>query len=413
MVSGGKTVPEADAKSSSAVASRSATPEGERASPCAVHGELVPKLNLAAHESGRPALRDLRVENIADAPLENLRLTLAASPPFAAAKAWTIDRLEPGGVVRIDDLALPLNGEFLRDLTESTRGDVRLRLQGDDVALAETAMPIELLAPNQWGGAASMPELLAAFCTPNDPAVDRVLRIASEVLRQAGKPDAIDGYHSGSRQRVWEIASAIYTAIANLGLGYALPPASFEEQGQKVRLPSAILEGKVATCLDTAMLFAAAFEQAGFNPIVAMPKEHAMVGVWLQPEELASVVVDDAEPLRKGMALEELLLLETTFVTSSPAPLFSAAVEEASDSCTTSAMQTSSPPSTFARLVCKASVRWEWRGRLPMTKTTRSRKCRGKLWRPRRFCRTSTTWCPPRRSRRRPRAASNAGSESF
>ena len=329
MVSGGKPMPEADAKSSSAVASRPATPEGERTSPCAIHGELVPKLNLAAHESGRPALRDLRVENTADAPLENLRLTLESSPQFALEKAWTVDRVEPGGVVRIDDLSLPLNGEFLRGLTESARGEVRLSLRRDGSVLAETAMPIELLAPNQWGGAASMPELLAAFCTPNDPAVDRVLRAASEVLRQAGKPDAIDGYHSGSRQRVWEIASAIYTAIANLGLGYALPPASFEEQGQKVRLPSAVLEGKVATCLDTAMLFAAAFEQAGFNPIVAMPKEHAMVGVWLQPEELASVVVDDAEPLRKGMDLDELLLLETTFVTSSPAPRFSAAVEEA------------------------------------------------------------------------------------
>lgn len=90
-----------------------------------------------------------------------------------------------------------------------------------------------------------MPELLAAFCTPNDPAVDRVLRDASLILRKAGKPDGIDGYQAGSRQRVWEIASAIYTAISNLGISYSVPPASFEQDGQKIRLPSHILESRM------------------------------------------------------------------------------------------------------------------------------------------------------------------------
>ena len=294
---------------------------------CTIHCEMAAKLNLAAHESAFPVLRDLRVENPGTHRIEDLTLTLEASPSFTQAKTWPIDRVEAGGVARILDRELQLEGGILRSLTESVQGEVRLRLEHGGTLLAESTTPIELLAPNEWGGAAFMPELLAAFSTPNDPAVDSILHRASEVLRQAGKLDHIDGYHSGSRQRVWEMASAIYTAIANLGLSYALPPASFEEQGQKVRLPSRILEGKVATCLDTAMLFASVFEQAGFNPIIAMPREHAMVGVWLQPEELATVVIDDAETLRKRIDLQELLLLETTCATSSPVPPFSAAID--------------------------------------------------------------------------------------
>ena len=295
---------------------------------CAIHCELAPKLNLAAHESAFAVLRDLRLENHGDQRLEAVSLAIAGSPPFLVGRSWEIDRVEAGGVVRISDRELRLNGDYLRELTESVQAEARLQLTAQDGAvLADATVPIELLAPNEWGGAGSMPELLAAFCTPNDPAVDRVLRAASEVLRQAGKPDHIDGYHAGSRQRVWEVASAIYTAIANLGLTYALPPASFEDQGQKVRLPGRTLDGGVATCLDSAVLFAAVFEQAGFNPIIAMPKEHAMVGLWLQPEELATVVVDEAEVLRKRIDLDELLLLETTAATSSPAPAFSAAID--------------------------------------------------------------------------------------
>jgi hypothetical protein len=70
--------------------------------------------------------------------------------------------------------------------------------------LAESVFPVELLARNQWGSVGSMAELLPAFAMPNDPAVDRILKSASDVLRSAGKPDGIDGYQSNSRERVWE-----------------------------------------------------------------------------------------------------------------------------------------------------------------------------------------------------------------
>ena len=295
---------------------------------CVIHCKLAAKLNLAAYESGFPALRELAVENTGGERLEALRLTLESSPPFAHGKTWQIECIEAGDRRPITDQPR-LNGDFLRDLTETAQGEVRLRLEQDGAVLPESTLPIELLAANEWGGVASMPELLAAFCMPNAPAVDGILRSASEVLRQAGKPDALDGYRSGDRQRVWEIASAIYSAIANLGLSSTLPPASFVEHGQKVRPPSRILEGKVVTCLDAALLFAAVFEQAGLHPLIALPKEHAMVGVWLQPEELAAVLVDDAASLRKRIELHELLLIETTLATESPAPPFSHAIDAA------------------------------------------------------------------------------------
>jgi len=43
-----------------------------------------------------------------------------------------------------------------------------------------------------------MVELLPSFIMPNDPAVDRLLKATSEVLRSEGKNDALDGYESRS-----------------------------------------------------------------------------------------------------------------------------------------------------------------------------------------------------------------------
>ena len=292
-----------------------------------IHSEMAAKLNFACHQSAFAFLRDLRVENKhREKRLDNLLVTLSSNPAFLKPKSWKLDRVSPEGILPIKDREIELDGSFLLNLADSMSGIITITVEQGEVVLANETKSVELLVYNEWGGAVYMPELLAAFSMPNDPVVDRVLRDASLILRRAGKPDGIDGYKSGSRQRVWEITSAIYTAICNLGISYALPPASFERDGQKIRLPGQILENRIATCLDSTMLFASTLEQAGLNPIVALPYEHAIVGVWLQPEELSTIVIDEAEVLRKRVQLKELLLFETTFVTSHPALPFSKAV---------------------------------------------------------------------------------------
>ncbi|MEH6388491.1 MAG: DUF3320 domain-containing protein [Pseudomonas profundi] len=294
-----------------------------------IHATLVGKINFACHQSAFAVLRELQIENLnSEQALSDLSVVLEASPAFVKQKTWVVDRLAAGGLLSMKDRDLELDGGFLFGLTDSMRGTVTIRVRQGDDTLAERVIPVELLARNEWGGAGYMPELLAAFCTPNDPAVDRLLGQASQILRKAGKPDAIDGYRTNSRERVWLLASAIYSAIVKMQLGYALPPASFESDGQKVRLPSQIESAKVATCLDTTLLFAAALEQAQLNPMVIITKGHALVGLWLEKEDLASVVVEEAEILRQRIPLQELILIETTLMTQHPAVPFSRAVQE-------------------------------------------------------------------------------------
>src|SRR5690606_30880619 len=50
-------------------------------------------------------------------------------------------------------------------------------------------------------------------------------------------------------------------------------------------------------------------------------------GVWLQPEEFSTTVVDDATALRKRLKLKELVLFETTLITQRPTVPFSYATE--------------------------------------------------------------------------------------
>jgi very-short-patch-repair endonuclease len=278
------------------------------------------KIGFASHQNAVPVLRELELENAGEKAFDDLTLTLSADPPFLQLKTWRIDRLSPGAVLHVTDRDIALNASFLGDLDENISGTVTLCLKAADETLANAPYPVELLARNHWGGIGTMAELLPAFVMPNDPAVDRILKAASDVLRRAGRKDGIDGYEAKSRTRVWELTSAIWSAVCGFRISYALPPASFENAGQKIRTPSAILEGQVATCLDTALLFAAALEQAGLNPLVLLTRGHAFTGVWLQPVEFAALVTEEAAAIRRRVDVKDMVVFETTLATQGNPP---------------------------------------------------------------------------------------------
>ena len=289
------------------------------------------RMNLADFQNAVPVLRELAVANTLSVDLKDLDLVLTSEPAFVQRQTWHIDALGAGQTVRIPNLDLRLDGAYFARLTEAENAVISLSLHvraAPDHLLATQATAVELLPRNQWGGLTCLPDMVAAFVQPNEPFIDRLLKQAADVLRQAGKDPALNGYQGGAK-RAWELASALWSAVGAMGLDYALPPASFELRGQKIRSPAQIAESGLATCLDTSLLFCAALEQAGLNPILVFTQGHVFTGVWLKKEEFSTTVVDDVTAIRKRVKLKELLLFETTLVTQRPLPAFSHAAERA------------------------------------------------------------------------------------
>ncbi|AVS70338.1 DNA helicase [Paracidovorax avenae] len=292
---------------------------------------LIAKLNLADFQNAVPLLRDLSLINETEQSYEQVELLLTSDPPFLKPRRWRIDALAARSRYPIRDLDLNLDGGLLARLTEAEMATVSLALRAAHAdastpALAQRDARLELLPRNQWGGISHLPDLVAAFVQPNDPAVDRLLKRTADVLRQVGRNPALDGYAGGAK-RAWELASALWGAVAAMQLDYALPPASFEQAGQKVRSPGQIESSGLGTCFDLALLFCAALEQAGLNPLLVFTEGHAFAGVWLQSAEFSTTVVDDVTSLRKRLRLKELVLFETTLITQRPTAPFSYATE--------------------------------------------------------------------------------------
>ena len=290
--------------------------------------ELASQINFAYHQNDVPLIRDISITNNTEHLLQGLVLRMEVSPNFVVPKTWHVDSLPIGAEIKMTDRDTRLEGEFLRNLTESMRGGVTFSLLHDEQEIATTICEVEILARNEWGGYGAHPELLAAFSMPNDPAIDKILSQSIDVLRRSQKSDVLDGYANGEPTRSWEVVSAIWSALGNLNLSYSYPPKSFEQTGQKIRTPAMIMSGRLATCIDTTMFFCSAIEQAHLHPIVILKDGHAFVGVWLQPERFQSVVMDDVTTLRKRIDLNEMIVFETTSIAQRPLQLFSAAIEQ-------------------------------------------------------------------------------------
>ncbi|MEM6942379.1 MAG: hypothetical protein AAF565_01355 [Pseudomonadota bacterium] len=293
-----------------------------------IRSDIAAKVNFASAQNAVPIIRTLEVANRGETPIEGATLSLDATPSFCRTKSWTLDRIEAGGTTNVSDRDLSLDLGRLDGLNEAERGEIALILRDRDGAeLARHVAPVELLARDQWGGLGEMAQILAAFVAPNDPAVPRLLKEASRLLEASGRSGAIDGYQSKDPARAWMLAGTIWSAATGLGLSYAEPPASFELQGQKVRDPGRILGEGLATCLDTSLLMAAALEAAGLAPVVAFKRGHAFAGVWLRETGLRSVVERDVTEVRKAVAGNELVVFETTLLTSRPVVGFEHAVD--------------------------------------------------------------------------------------
>jgi len=282
-------------------------------------------VNLAVQQSAVPLVHSLEVRNPTAEPIADLQLSLEIDGGLLRPFTTGIATLPPGGVWKAATPDLRLSPEALVTVSERYRSSVILKVLHHGHLIQERSWPIDVLAYNEWTGVDSLPELLAAFCLPNHPAVSRVLKSARELLQNWSGDPSLDGYQTKSNQRVALTAAAIYGALQNTGVTYLGLPASFEVGGQKIRTPDQLLEQQMGNCLDITCTVAAALEQAGLHALLIITDGHAFPGVWLNEESCSGTFIDDPALLRKSAELGILALFDSSTLCAVPRQPFEVA----------------------------------------------------------------------------------------
>ena len=289
-----------------------------------------PTFSQAAWQNAVPLVHSLQLSGSLAEPQLHLQLTLTCEPLFAAERSWNIPQLRPGQVLTIEDCEAVPSPAFFQDLNEACRGLLQLVLRDSaGRVLDQQSHPVRLLSRHEWGGCSDRLELLAAFVLPNDPAVPPLLRETVQILQQQGLPALLDGYVRGSRDVVTQTVAALWSAVCARGIHYALPPAGFEDNGQKVRTVSEVLQQQLGTCLDLTLVFCSALEAAGLRPVIVIQSGHCFPGVWLHSTAANQLADDDLAEVRKAIAAGELLVFESTLAAAGQAVPFASAAARA------------------------------------------------------------------------------------
>ena len=129
-------------------------------------------------------------------------------------------------------------------------------------------------------------ELIAAMSTPNDPAVEALIRQAAEYTSSG---IMWSGYGSNVNDEgggVWDRLQAIWQAEEkDYDLTYISTWVSFAPGSvQRIRLPAEVLEQRSGNCIELALLYAAAAEALDLETAIVGVPGHAFVGVRIDQE---------------------------------------------------------------------------------------------------------------------------------
>lgn len=274
----------------------------------------LPVVNFAMQQNRISVIRDFSIENLTEEILQNLKIELTADPEFTTAIPISIEVINAKEKIRVEIPKLNLSANYFAGLTERISGDISLKIYSQAELLLEEKYPINVLAYDQWGGIAVLPEMLSAFITPNHPATLPIIKRAATILGQWTGNPSLDEYQSRNPDRVQKQMAAIYTAIAEQEIIYSTVPAGFEDYGQRIRLVDSIMTQKLGTCLDMALLYTSCLEAIGIHPLIIVVDGHAFAGGWLVPETSPDSVIEDVSLINKRIAdgINDITLVETT-----------------------------------------------------------------------------------------------------
>ncbi|WP_294471079.1 DUF3320 domain-containing protein [uncultured Bacteroides sp.] len=303
----------------------------ERSDKVKVQFGYLPLINFAIQQNSTSVIRQLSIENTTPAPIEDIQVQITTEPDFGNAAPMAIELIPTGGPVCLQSFNLTLSANFFTQLTERLSGSLKIEITSKEEQIFSQTYPVDILAYDQWGGLNVLPEMLAAFVTPNHSAIIPIIKRAAAILEQWTGNPSLDEYQSRNPDRVRKQMAAVYTAIAEQQIIYSTVPASFEEHGQRVRLADSVMSQKLGTCLDMALLYATCLESIGLNPLIIITHGHAFAGGWLVPETFPDATIDDVSLLTKRIAegIFDITLVETTCMNMGYQSDFDVAVKNA------------------------------------------------------------------------------------
>jgi hypothetical protein len=281
-----------------------------------IHKQTLPFLNISLYRNDIKPIQSLTIENTSETNSAQLEIKIFADLPCIEPFSFILSSVPAKKDVKIPLENLKINREFLNKLSEMERANLTIEVFQHEISMLKETIVINVHPLEHFGGFHVLPELIAAYVTPNHPYIYHIKRKAIEILESQGLKTSFEGYQSNDPERVLQIMSSIYSAIQNEEIVYSSLPPGYEETGQRLRLLNTIQQEKFGNCIDISLLFAACLEAVNLNPILIIVRGHAFIACWLQDDKFSEVINDDKTAITKRLSkgIREIAAVESTSV---------------------------------------------------------------------------------------------------
>ena len=196
----------------------------ERLDKVKVQCDYLPLINFAIQQNGASIIHQLSIENTTPAPLKDIQVQITTEPTFGNAAPIAVAQIPPNESICLSSFNLTLSANYFTQLTERLSGNLKIEITSKAESVFCQTYPIDILAYDQWGGLNVLPEMLAAFITPNHTAIVPIIKRAASILGQWTDNPSLDEYQSRTPDRVRKQMAAIYTAITEQQIIYSTIP---------------------------------------------------------------------------------------------------------------------------------------------------------------------------------------------
>jgi hypothetical protein len=181
------------------------------------------------------------------------------------------------------------NSQILRKWTTESNALVHVHVTdtaGHEYYLNDSPLLIHSRWLMQW--VASNRLRIAAWVTPNDPAIARLVTKASKhlAIQPAPAPTAMAGYTKDTPRAVRDQVDAIFDALRlDYQISYVQESVPYSGPGdtsvatQRIKLPAEVLQQQSGMCVELTLLLASAVESIGLHAEIVIIPGHAFLGV--------------------------------------------------------------------------------------------------------------------------------------
>ena len=157
------------------------------------------RVNFSFQQNAIPILRRIEIRNLAKADLRNVTCRFTPSPEWGSDFEQHISLIPAESDYILADVPVELSFAFLASLSDRVRGELRVEISadGEEEGTRQTVfsktLPVEVYAYDEWTGLQSLPEILAAFVTPNVSVVETLLSRVSDHLGRVSDEEQAAG----------------------------------------------------------------------------------------------------------------------------------------------------------------------------------------------------------------------------